>query len=43
MRTPNPSKPHPTIVASADLHLAHHYRCAQCQREDTAAKRKAAA
>ena len=34
MRTPNPSKPHPTIVASADLHLTHHgdgYVCFACR------------
>ena len=34
MRTPNPSKPHPTIIASADLHLAHHddgYMCFACR------------
>ena len=34
MRTPNPSKPHPTIVASADLHIVHHgdgWLCIACR------------
>ena len=34
MRTPDPSKPHPTIVASADLHIVHHgdgWLCIACR------------